>query len=79
MIAPLALAIGATAPVLPAAADLEVSATFARKKLGVSLIPATAPDFFLEDTPTAVLVRQVLGANRAIRKSLVGREAQGRS
>jgi DNA invertase Pin-like site-specific DNA recombinase len=26
------------------------------------LIPATAPDFFLEDTPTAVLVRQVLGA-----------------
>ena len=32
------------------------------KKLGVSLIPATAPDFFTEDTPTAVLVRQVLGA-----------------
>jgi hypothetical protein len=30
MIAPLALAIGATAPVLPAAAHLEVSATFAR-------------------------------------------------
>ena len=24
--------------------------------------PATAPDFFTEDTPTAVLVRQVLGA-----------------
>ena len=32
------------------------------KSLGVELIPATAPDFFLEDTPTAVLVRQVLGA-----------------
>jgi DNA invertase Pin-like site-specific DNA recombinase len=32
------------------------------RKLGVALIPATAPDFFLEDTPTAVLVRQVLGA-----------------
>jgi DNA invertase Pin-like site-specific DNA recombinase len=32
------------------------------KGLGVSLIPASAPDFFLEDTPTAVLVRQVLGA-----------------
>ncbi len=32
------------------------------KKLGVTLIPATAPDFFIEDTPTAVLVRQVLGA-----------------
>jgi len=32
------------------------------RKLGVTLIPATAPDFFVEDTPTAVLVRQVLGA-----------------
>jgi len=32
------------------------------KSLGVSLIPATAPEFFTEDTPTAVLVRQVLGA-----------------
>lgn len=32
------------------------------KSLGVSLIPATTPDFFTEDTPTAVLVRQVLGA-----------------
>src|SRR5262249_17045676 len=29
------------------------------KSLGVSLIPATAPNFFTEDTPTAVLVRQV--------------------
>jgi DNA invertase Pin-like site-specific DNA recombinase len=32
------------------------------KSLGVALIPATAPDFFIEETPTAVLVRQVLGA-----------------
>jgi DNA invertase Pin-like site-specific DNA recombinase len=32
------------------------------RKLGISLIPTTAPDFFTEDTPTAVLVRQVLGA-----------------
>src|ERR1700722_78227 len=32
------------------------------RKLGVTLIPATAPDHFIEDTPTAVLVRQVLGA-----------------
>jgi DNA invertase Pin-like site-specific DNA recombinase len=32
------------------------------KNLGVALIPTSAPDFFLEDTPTAVLVRQVLGA-----------------
>ena len=32
------------------------------KALGLSLIPASAPDFFTEETPTAVLVRQVLGA-----------------
>lgn len=32
------------------------------KKLGVVLIPASAPDYFIEDTPTARLVRQVLGA-----------------
>ena len=32
------------------------------KELGISIIPASAPDFFTEDTPTAVLVRQVLGA-----------------
>ena len=32
------------------------------KGLGVALVAASAPDFFLEDTPTAVLVRQVLGA-----------------
>jgi DNA invertase Pin-like site-specific DNA recombinase len=28
----------------------------------VALVPASAPDFFTEETPTAVLVRQVLGA-----------------
>ena len=32
------------------------------KKLGVTLIAANAPDHFLEGTPTAVLMRQVLGA-----------------
>ncbi len=32
------------------------------RRLGVTLIPASAPDHFTEDTPTAVLVRQVLGA-----------------
>jgi DNA invertase Pin-like site-specific DNA recombinase len=32
------------------------------KGLGISIIPASAPDFFTEDTPTAVLVRQMLGA-----------------
>jgi DNA invertase Pin-like site-specific DNA recombinase len=34
------------------------------KRLGVTLIPATAPDFFTEDTPTAVLVRQAAGRSR---------------
>jgi DNA invertase Pin-like site-specific DNA recombinase len=32
------------------------------KARGISLIAASAPTFFIEDTPTAVLVRQVLGA-----------------
>lgn len=32
------------------------------KDLGISIIPASAPDFFTEDTPTAVLVHQVFGA-----------------
>jgi DNA invertase Pin-like site-specific DNA recombinase len=32
------------------------------RRLGVTLIPATAPEFFVEHTPTAVLVRQILGA-----------------
>lgn len=44
------------------------------KALGVELIPTTAPDFFTEDTPTAVLVRQVLGAISQFEKaSLVAR------
>ena len=32
------------------------------KREGIELIPVDAPDHFLNDTPTAVLVRQVLGA-----------------
>jgi DNA invertase Pin-like site-specific DNA recombinase len=32
------------------------------RSLGITLITASSPDFFIEDTPTAVLVRQVLGA-----------------
>jgi DNA invertase Pin-like site-specific DNA recombinase len=44
-----------------------MAANFARltihlRRLGVTLFPASAPDHFTEDTPTAVLVRQVLGA-----------------
>jgi hypothetical protein len=41
------------------------------RKLGVMLIPATAPDFFTEDTPTAVLVRQMLGAIAQFEKASV--------
>ena len=32
------------------------------KRLGVALVPTSAPDHFTEDTPTAILVCQVLGA-----------------
>jgi hypothetical protein len=40
--------------------------------LGVTLIPATATAFFTEDTtPTAVLVRQVLGAIAQFEKATV--------
>jgi DNA invertase Pin-like site-specific DNA recombinase len=39
------------------------------KSLGIALIPATAPDFFTEETPTAVLVRQVLGAIHQFEKA----------
>lgn len=32
------------------------------KALGVTLIPTSAPSYFTEETPTAVMVRQILGA-----------------
>lgn len=32
------------------------------KRLGIALVPTTAPDFFTTDTPTAKLVRSMLGA-----------------
>ena len=32
------------------------------RSLGIARTPASSPDFFIEDTPTAVLARQVLGA-----------------
>lgn len=49
------------------------------KKMGVLLIPASAPDYFIEDTPTAVLVRQVLGAIAEFEKSnLVAKLKAGR-
>lgn len=47
------------------------------KSLGVSLIPATAPEFFTEDTPTAVLVRQVLGAIAQFEKTSLVAKLRG--
>ena len=41
------------------------------KSLGIEIIPASAPDFFTEDTPTAVLVRQVLRAISQFEKASV--------
>ena len=32
------------------------------KRIGVDLVPVNAPDFFTDETPTAVMVRQILGA-----------------
>jgi DNA invertase Pin-like site-specific DNA recombinase len=32
------------------------------KAMGIALVPTTAPTFFTEETPTAVMVRQILGA-----------------
>jgi DNA invertase Pin-like site-specific DNA recombinase len=47
--------------------------------LGIAIIPASAPDFFTEDTPTAVLVRQVLGAIAQFEKaSIVAKLAAAR-
>jgi len=41
------------------------------KAKGVTLIAASAPTFFVEDTPTAALVRQVLGAVGPLLSSLI--------
>jgi DNA invertase Pin-like site-specific DNA recombinase len=49
------------------------------KALGIALVPASAPDFFIEETPTAELVRQVLGAIAQFEKaSAVARLAAAR-
>jgi DNA invertase Pin-like site-specific DNA recombinase len=38
---------------------------------GISLIAADSPDSFIDDTPTAVLIRQVLGAVSQFEKAMV--------
>ena len=49
------------------------------KSLGISILPASAPDFFTEDTPTAVLVRQVLGAISQFEKASTVRNSLRRA
>ena len=41
------------------------------KGLGVELIAADKPDAFLDDTPTATLIRQVLGAVSLFEKAMI--------
>ena len=49
------------------------------KAKGISLLAASAPTHFIEDTPTAVLVRQVLGAVAEFEKTtLVAKLAAAR-
>jgi DNA invertase Pin-like site-specific DNA recombinase len=47
------------------------------KRLGVELVPVNAPDHFREDTPTAVLVRQVLGAFAQFEKAQLVQKLKG--
>lgn len=39
------------------------------KDVGISLVPVSAPEFFTDETPTAVLVRQILGAVSQFQKA----------
>jgi len=41
------------------------------KARGIALIPVDAPDYFMEETPTAVLIRQVLGAVSEFEKAMI--------
>jgi DNA invertase Pin-like site-specific DNA recombinase len=41
------------------------------KARGITLIPVDAPDHFMTDTPTAVLIRQVLGAVSQFEKAMI--------
>jgi DNA invertase Pin-like site-specific DNA recombinase len=47
------------------------------KAQGVSLIAADSPDAFLDDTPTAVLIRQVLGAVSQFEKAVLVAKLKG--
>src|SRR5215216_920982 len=47
------------------------------KAQGVELIAADKPDAFLDDTPTAILIRQVLGAVSQFEKAMVVTKLKG--
>ena len=44
------------------------------KGLGVELVPANCPSYFADDTPTAVMVRQILGAVSQFEKAQLVRK-----
>ena len=44
---------------------------------GIALIPTSAPDFFTEDTPTARMVRQILGAVSEFEKASLVAKLKG--
>src|ERR671921_473787 len=47
------------------------------KEQGIDLIAADKPDAFLDDTPTAILIRQVLGAVSQFEKAMVVTKLKG--
>jgi DNA invertase Pin-like site-specific DNA recombinase len=47
------------------------------QRLGVQLIAVDSPDAFLDDTPTAVLIRQVLGAVSQFEKAAIVAKLKG--
>ncbi len=47
------------------------------KRMGIVLIPVSAPDHFTDDTPTAVLIRQVLGAVAQFDKAMTVAKLRG--
>ena len=47
------------------------------KAQGISLVAADSPDAFLDDTPTAILIRQVLGAVSQFEKAVLVSKLKG--
>jgi hypothetical protein len=71
-----AIADFATAAALPA---VQLTGPDLLKEQGITLLPVDAPDYFINETPTAVFVRQVLGAVSQFEKaSLVEKLRQAR-